>query len=108
MAHHHYVAELHLRQLDRVVKSAFVHRDLFHLLAKMTGVLDDGSYLESRVGTSSFLARAAVLLAMSQGTLVALSYSERKLAGYGSGGASSWLNDAVSAGPRPRSHHRNN
>jgi membrane associated rhomboid family serine protease len=31
-------AVLHLRQLNRVVTSAFVHRDLFHLLANMTGV----------------------------------------------------------------------
>lgn len=59
-------AVLHLRQLDRVVKSAFVHRDLFHLLANMTGVLEDGSYIESREGTAAFLMRAAVLLAMSQ------------------------------------------
>lgn len=28
---------VHLNQLDRLVKSAFVHRDLFHLLANMTG-----------------------------------------------------------------------
>ena len=91
-------AVLHLRQLDRVVKSAFVHRDLFHLLANMTGVLEDGSYLESRDGSAAnFLTRVACLLAASQGTLVALSWSERKLAGYGGpSGAASWINDAVS------------
>jgi len=41
-------AVLHLNQLDRVVKSAFVHRDLFHLLANMTGLLQDGADLEAR------------------------------------------------------------
>lgn len=59
-------AVIHLRQLDRVVKSAFVHRDLFHLLANMTGVIQDGSYLESREGAATFLTRTAVLLALSQ------------------------------------------
>eukprot|EP00740_Mantoniella_antarctica_P021916 CAMPEP_0198694906 /NCGR_PEP_ID=MMETSP1468-20131203/278385_1 /TAXON_ID=1461545 /ORGANISM="Mantoniella sp, Strain CCMP1436" /LENGTH=167 /DNA_ID=CAMNT_0044450369 /DNA_START=35 /DNA_END=534 /DNA_ORIENTATION=- len=76
-------AVLHLNQVDRLVKSAFVHRDLFHLLANMTGVLQDGAFLESQDGTATFLARTAVLLGLSQGMLVALSHSERRLAGYG-------------------------
>ena len=31
-------AVLHMNQLERVVTSAFVHRDLFHLLNNMTGL----------------------------------------------------------------------
>lgn len=89
-------AVIHLRQADRLVKSAFVHRDLFHLLANMSGVLQDGSYLESRDGPATLLARVGALLLLSQSTLVGLSYTERKLAGYGGGGSSSWINDAVS------------
>jgi membrane associated rhomboid family serine protease len=86
-------AVLHLNQLDRLVKSAFVHRDLFHLLANMTGLLADGAYLESRDGTAPFLARTAVLLALSQGILVGISSAERKLTGRD---LSSWLSEAAS------------
>ena len=86
-------AVLHLNQLERLVTSAFVHRDLFHLLANMTGVLEDGAYLEARDGFGPFLARSAGLLGMSQCFLVGLSSAERRLAKVG-GGAPRWLDDA--------------
>ena len=86
-------AVLHLNQLERLVTSAFVHRDLFHLLANMTGVLEDGAYLEARDGFGPFLARSAGLLGLSQCFLVGLSSAERRLAKVG-GGAPRWLDDA--------------
>eukprot|EP00227_Mantoniella_beaufortii_P017145 CAMPEP_0197596358 /NCGR_PEP_ID=MMETSP1326-20131121/24894_1 /TAXON_ID=1155430 /ORGANISM="Genus nov. species nov., Strain RCC2288" /LENGTH=371 /DNA_ID=CAMNT_0043162841 /DNA_START=29 /DNA_END=1140 /DNA_ORIENTATION=+ len=89
-------AVLHMRQLDRVVKSAFVHRDLFHLLPNMTGLLEDGAYLESLDGTANFLTRTAALLCLSQGMLVGLSSAERRLTGRWGRSEQSWFNDAVS------------
>ncbi|EEH51120.1 uncharacterized protein MICPUCDRAFT_54609 [Micromonas pusilla CCMP1545] len=99
-------AVLHMNQLERVVTSAFVHRDLFHLLNNMTGLgafsvfshctVEDGSYVESRDGVGSFLAQTALLLVLSQGALVTLSWAERKLTGRGgSRGASGWIDDAL-------------
>ena len=65
------------------------------LNSRLRPTLKEGAFLESQDGTATFLARTAVLLGLSQGMLVALSHSERRLAGYGSGGGGSWLNDAV-------------
>ena len=59
-------AVIHLAQLERLVTSAFVHVDAFHLLSNMQGVLQDGSFLESLDGTPRFLARCATLLGLSQ------------------------------------------
>ncbi len=89
-------AVIHLNQLERLVTSAFVHVDAFHLLSNMQGVLQDGSFLESLDGTPRFLARVATLLGLSQCALVGLSWAERRL--YQTGGstrADAWLDDAV-------------
>ena len=89
-------AVIHLNQLERLVTSAFVHVDAFHLLSNMQGVLQDGSFLESLDGTPRFLARVATLLGLSQCALVGLSWAERRL--YHTGGArraDAWLDDAV-------------
>ena len=67
-------AVLHLNQLERLVTSAFVHADIYHLLSNMTGVLDDGSYLEARDGTAGFIGRLVTLLGLSQCTLVGMSW----------------------------------
>lgn len=99
-------AVVHLNQLERLVTSAFVHRDLFHLLANASGVLEDGAFLEQlwadedRDGDAvanvpTFLLRAGTLLLTSQATLVALSYFERRRVGGGADAA--WLGDAYDA-----------
>ena len=67
-------AVLHLNQLERLVTSAFVHADIYHLLSNMTGVLEDGSYLEARDGTAGFIGRLVTLLGLSQCTLVGMSW----------------------------------
>ena len=91
-------AVLHMNQLDRVVKSAFVHRDLFHLVGNMSSLAQDGSDLESIEGSRSFLKRVIVALSLSQFTLVGLSSLERKLRGRGGAGAfDRWLADAGKA-----------
>ena len=91
-------AVLHLHQLDRVVTSAFVHRDAFHLLGNVSALLQDGSALESREGGRKFLKRACVALGASQFVLVGLSSLERKLRGRGGAGAvDRWLADANAA-----------
>ena len=91
-------AVIHLNQLERLVTSAFVHVDAFHLLSNMQGVLQDGSFLEHVDGTPRFLARCATLLGLSQCTLVGLSWAERKFYQRGSvtaRRADAWLDDAV-------------
>ena len=91
-------AVIHLAQLERLVTSAFVHVDAFHLLSNMQGVLQDGSFLESLDGTPRFLARCATLLGLSQCTLVGLSWAERRFYQRGSSAsrrADAWLDDAV-------------
>lgn len=91
-------AVLHMNQLDRVVKSAFVHRDLFHLVGNMSSLAQDGSDLESIEGSRVFLKRVIVALSLSQFTLVGLSSLERKLRGRGGAGAlDRWLADAGKA-----------
>ena len=91
-------AVLHLNQLDRVVTSAFVHRDLFHLLGNASALLQDGSALESSEGGRAFLKRACVALGASQSVLVGLSSLERNLRGGGGAGAvDRWLADANAA-----------
>jgi len=91
-------AVIHLNQLERLVTSAFVHVDAFHLLSNMQGVLQDGSFLEHVDGTPRFLARCATLLGLSQCTLVGLSWAERRFYQRGSvtaRRADAWLDDAV-------------
>ena len=91
-------AVLHMNQLDRVVKSAFVHRDLFHLVGNMSSLAQDGSDLESIEGSRAFLKRVILALTLSQFTLVGLSSLERKLRGRGGAGAlDRWLADAGKA-----------
>ena len=91
-------AVLHMNQLDRVVKSAFVHRDLFHLVGNMSSLAQDGSDLESVEGSRAFLKRVILALSLSQFTLVGLSSLERKLRGRGGAGAlDRWLADAGKA-----------
>ena len=91
-------AVLHMNQLDRVVKSAFVHRDLFHLVGNMSSLAQDGSDLESVEGSRAFLKRVVLALSLSQFTLVGLSSLERKLRGRGGAGAlDRWLADAGKA-----------
>ena len=88
-------AVLHLNQLERLVTSAFVHRDVFHLLGNMSGLVQDGTDLEAREGSNAFLKRFVVALAASQLTLVGLSSLERKVRGRGGAGAvDRWLADA--------------
>ena len=88
-------AVLHLNQLERLVTSAFVHRDAFHLIGNMSGLVQDGTDLETTEGSKKFLKRFVVALAASQLTLVGLSSLERKLRGRGGAGAvDKWLTDA--------------
>jgi membrane associated rhomboid family serine protease len=91
-------AVLHLNQLERLVTSAFVHRDAFHLIGNMAGLVQDGTDLEATEGSKKFLKRFVVALAASQLTLVGLSSLERKVRGRGGAGAvDKWLKDAGKA-----------
>lgn len=91
-------AVLHLNQMERLVTSAFVHRDLFHLVGNMAGLVQDGSELESREGSSRFLKRAVWSLGLSQACLVFLSALERKIRGRGGANAvGNWFADAGKA-----------
>lgn len=91
-------AVLHLNQLERLVTSAFVHRDLFHLIGNMSGLVADGAELEQREGTTKFVKRVIASLGFSQLCLVSLSSLERKIRGRGGANAiSNWFADAGAA-----------
>ena len=71
-------AVVRLKQTERLVTSAFVHRDVFHFLNNMTGVVSDGGEIERNEGSASFARRVCVLFALSQVTLVGLSATGRR------------------------------
>ena len=65
-------------QWSRLVTSAFVHRDVAHIVSNMSHLLYDGTRLERILGTPQFLLAVAASLVMSQSALVAVSMGDKR------------------------------
>ncbi|GLD93892.1 hypothetical protein PINS_up002497 [Pythium insidiosum] len=67
-------------ELSRLVMSALLHGDDMHLYHNMISFLWKGYHLEHRFGSAKFGSVVAILLLMSHGCIVAVSYALDKIA----------------------------